>query len=129
MGSLTIQQHLNILSQCVKSATVRGGFLLSTEDVSNYWIPIDRLRTYQATNAVVEILRACLPNFQRFTKVETVFVPKLTTTTSDTFPLDIVVQQLQGNTTSITTKETLNFCSVNFDRYGQAVEIPEGAPS
>lgn len=132
MTMLTTHQYLKTLCEGVKAARVQGGFLLSTGELSNYWIPIDRLRTYQNIAAIVEILQVCLPNLQRATGAETIFTPKITTSTADTFPLDIIVSiaisQLQKNTIT-SPQKPLNFCSVNFDQYREVVSVPEGSPS
>jgi hypothetical protein len=121
-----VQKYLHTLCQCVKDASVSGGFLLSTGEVSNYWVAINKLRTPQVTDAIIGVLRACLPNFQREANVKNVFVPQLTTTSEDIFPWDFVFSQLRSHRT--TTKQALNFCSLNFDRHHEVVEIPEGAP-
>jgi hypothetical protein len=126
MAILSIQKHLHILRQCVKESTVQGSFLISTGEVSNYWIPINKLRTHNVTSSVVGILQTCLPNFQHETNVGTVYVPQLTTTSEDIFPWDFVVNQLRSYME--TTKQSMNFCSLNFDRHHNVVEIPEGTP-
>src|SRR5690349_21837891 len=115
MAILLIQKYLNTLRQCVKEATVRGSFLISTGEVSNYWIPINKLRTYDVTSAVIGTLQVCLPNFQHEANVETVFVPQLTTTSEDIFPWDFVVNQLRSRTEDV--KRPMNYCSLNFDRH------------
>lgn len=133
MTSSPVRQHLDTFCRLVKAATIPGGFLLSTGEVSNYWLPIDKLRSYEVTSAVVEILQTCLPRLRQASKAETVFVPKLTTSTADTFPLDMIVSmalnQFQRTATGGAAGKFFDFHTLNFDQYREIVSIPEGAPS
>lgn len=126
MTSSLASEHLNILCQCVRSATVHGGFLLSTGKTSKYWVAIGRLRAPYVIDAVLDTLRVCLPNFQSKTSIETILVPQFTTTSEDEFPFDFVISQLRNYT--VADGRSLNFCGINFDRHLREVEIPENLP-
>lgn len=123
--TISVEEHLRMLRQYVKDATVRGSFLLSTGEVSNYWISVDRLRSYDVSKAVGSILRVCLPRFQLETNVGTVFVPQFTTTSEDDLPLDPILHQLRDDDT-FNTERSLSFCNIGFDRHRKEVRIPEG---
>ena len=120
-----VRQHLNVLRRRIESITIRGCFLLSTGEISNYWVPIGELRTCEVTDAIISILRVCLPKFQREANVGAVFWPQFTTTSEDDFPLDFIVSQRPRTEA---TEQTLSFCSVNFDRHHNRVDLPEDSP-
>jgi orotate phosphoribosyltransferase len=129
MDVTTVREHLDVLRESVRAATVHGGFLLSNGEVSDYWVPINRLRTDHVTEAVVGISTACLPRFRGGPGAQAVAVPQLTTTSEDIFPWDAVVSGVRHSMRGARTNHAVEFHSIICDRHRNSVELPVGAPA
>jgi hypothetical protein len=121
MNDDSIPAALAELRQQVQDVIAPGSFLLSTGELSRYWVRIGDLA--DATQGLIAtIVAGCIPRFHRYAQIGTVFVPRLTMTSQDEHPLDFVPRDVPGLLAS--GDFPVKFVRVRFENHNQ-VDIPD----